>query len=55
MLESNDPAKNEEYRTFAVKVSCIRADWIVNEDIGIEFLQTMLNKKNAETFTTPYI
>jgi hypothetical protein len=46
---------NQEFQTFAVKVKTIRADWIINEDIGKQFLIEMLHKKNAELFVTPYI
>lgn len=33
---------NPNYKTFGVNMKCIRADWILNEDVGYEFLKTML-------------
>ena len=34
--------ENNKYLTYAVEVSAIRADWIVNEAFGLEFLQELL-------------
>ena len=45
----------DNYKTFAVKVQCVRADWIVNDDInGIGFLRAMVHLKNKDIFMTNY-
>ena len=33
----------------------MRADWIINEDLGIEFLKEMLAQKNKDLFMTEYV
>lgn len=47
--------QNKSYPTYGVKLNCIRADWILNDSVGIEFLQAMLLKKNRDVFTTSYM
>lgn len=29
-------------KTFAVKIECVKADWIINEEVGLKFLKEML-------------
>ena len=29
-------------KTFAVNIECVRADWIINEEVGLKFLKEML-------------
>ena len=45
------------YKTFAVKIVSIKADWILNDEngIGLEFLEAMLKKRNRDIFMTPYM
>ena len=49
--------QNSDYKTYTCKIYCVRADWILNDadGIGMEFMQTMLKKKNRDIFMTPYI
>ena len=47
--------KNKQYQTYGVQLNAIRGDWILNEEIGREYLQAMLFKKNREVFTTSYM
>jgi len=51
-----DKLRND-FKTYACKISCIRADWILNDvdGIGLEFMQSMLKKKKREIFMTPYM
>ena len=47
-----------DYLTFAVKITAIRADWIINNkksDDGIKFLMELLRQKNQEILMTPYM
>ena len=46
---------NPDFQTFAVSIKSVRADWIINEEIGLTFMNEMLRKKNREVFMTPYI
>ena len=46
---------NQNYQTFAVQIKSVRADWIINEEIGRTFMNEMLRKKNREVFMTPYM
>ena len=48
---------NTNYQTYACKIFCVRADWILNDEdgIGMEFMQSMLKKKNRDIFMTPYM
>jgi len=41
--------------TMAASFTSIRADWLMNEEIGLEFLQEMLRQKRRDLFETPYI
>ena len=47
--------KNKKYQTYGVQLNAIRGDWILNEEIGRQFLQAMLWKKNRDVFTTSYM
>lgn len=40
-----DP-NNRNFKTFSVNFECIRVDWIINEEIGLEFLNAILKSKN---------
>ena len=33
-----EDVKNKDYQTYGVKLNCIRGDWILNEEVGREFL-----------------
>lgn len=46
---------NPNFHTFAVKVECIRADWIFKDKHGITFLKEMIKQKNKDIFMTDYI
>ena len=46
---------NENYSTFAVKIQGIKADWIINEQIGFQFLLELSKKKNKEVFESKYV
>jgi len=48
---------NQNYKTYACQIYCIRADWILKDEegIGMEFMQAMLKKKNRDIFMTPYM
>jgi len=51
--DEDDP--NSNYLTFAVKVQCVRADWIINDEVnGIAFLKEMIRLKNKDIFMTNY-
>jgi len=43
------------YLTYAVEVFAVRADWILNEDIGLNFLQELLKQQRKDIFETRYI
>ena len=45
----------EDYSTFAVKIQGIKADWIINEHIGFQFLLELSKKKNKEVFESKYV
>jgi hypothetical protein len=49
--------QNQNYKTYACKIYCVKADWILKDDdgIGMEFMQAMLKKKNRDIFMTPYM
>ena len=53
--QMGEQLNNPSFTTFAVEVKSLRADWIINEDIGITFMNEMLKKKNREVFMTPYM
>ena len=48
---------NPKFKTFAVNIKCVRADWILRDDLGLGlvFMNEMLKKKNREVFMTPYM
>jgi hypothetical protein len=49
------PIPRTTYKTFAVKVKCIRIDWIIKDPAnGISFLQEMVRHKNKDIFNTDY-
>jgi hypothetical protein len=49
------PMPKTDYKTFAVKVKCVRADWIIKDMAnGISFLQEMVRHKNKDVFNTDY-
>jgi hypothetical protein len=54
MGEDRDNAK---FQTYAVNMKCIRADWILQDELGLGlvFMNEMLRKKNREVFMTPYM
>ena len=41
--------------TYASKIECVRADWIINSDEGLLFLKELLRQQNKDIFVTPYI
>ena len=45
------------YKTYACNIYCVKADWILKDEdgIGMEFMKTMLKKKNRDIFLTPYM
>ena len=50
-----DDESDEDYFTYAVKIQCIRADWILNDEVnGIEFLKEMVRLKNKDVFMRSY-
>ena len=49
------PSAKTDYKTFAVKVKAVRADWIIKDMVhGISFLQEMVRHKNKDVFNTDY-
>ena len=52
--QDDDEDKNDNYHTYAVKVYCVRADWIINNDYGILFLKEMVKMKKNDLFMTNY-
>jgi hypothetical protein len=44
-----------ECLTYAVKIQCIRVDWIINDKEGLKFLKELLKQQNKDIFLTPYI
>lgn len=42
-------------KTFAVKIECVKADWIINEPVGLQFLKEMLRLQDKDVFVTKYI
>jgi hypothetical protein len=42
-------------KTFAVKVECVKADWIINDQIGRYFLIELLRQQNKDVFMTKYV
>ena len=54
--DSRQAHKNlNKYLTYAVKVLCVRADWIINDDHGILFLKEMVRLKKNDIFMTNYV
>lgn len=53
----NEDIENPKYKTFGVNLFCVRADWILKDDDphGMQFLKTMLAKRNRDVFMTPYM
>ena len=49
--------QDPKFRTYAVNIKCVRADWILqdNSGLGLNFMNNMLKKKNREVFMTPYM
>ena len=53
--ERKDAESDKDYFTYAVKVQCVRADWILNDKVnGIEFLKEMIRLKNKDVFMRSY-
>ena len=52
MKEKKD---NKNALTYAVKIKSINADWIINDEDGLGFLQELIRQNNKEMFETPYI
>ena len=46
---------NPEFKTYGVNMCCIRADWILDEEAGLDFLKAMLREKNREVFVSSYM
>jgi hypothetical protein len=46
---------NPKNQTFSVNIKCIRADWILQGDLGLKFMENLLKKKNRDIFMTPYM
>lgn len=36
--------EDPNYLTYAVKVCAVRADWIINDDVGLVFLREILHQ-----------
>ena len=51
----HEDLEDQSNLTFAVKFTSIRADWLMNEDLGLQFLKEMLRQKRRDLFETPYI
>tara|TARA_B110000285_G_C15087848_1_gene597246 strand:- start:497 stop:1342 length:846 start_codon:yes stop_codon:yes gene_type:complete len=47
--------QQQNYKTYAVDMKSIRADWILHGNLGLTFMNAMLRKKNREVFMTPYM
>lgn len=47
--------ENESYRTYATKITCIKVDWIINQNEGLIFLREMVKQKNQNIFMTEYM
>lgn len=49
--------ENPKYKTFAVSLKCVRADWILQDEggLGLNFMNNMLKKKNRDVFMTDYM
>lgn len=41
--------------TYSVQFKCIRADFLINHGIGVEFMQEMIRQKRMSLFNTPYM
>jgi len=41
--------------TYAVKMQCVKADWIINTENGLIFLKELLKQQNKDVFMTPYV
>ena len=52
--QDKDDEKNDNYHTYAVKVYCVRADWIINDGSGLRFLEEMVRMKKNDLFMTNY-
>ena len=45
--EKQEGDTDTNFKTYAVKIQCVRADWIINDDVhGFEFLSELVKKKN---------
>ena len=53
-FERKDHEPDKDYFTYAVKIQCVRADWIINEKDGIDFLNEMIRLKNKNVFMRSY-
>ena len=45
----------KNYITHAVEFRCLRAEHLINEKCGFEFLQEMLRQRRMNLFNTPYM
>ena len=41
-LDADELESISDRKTFAVKIECVKADWIINEEVGLKFLKEML-------------
>ena len=46
---------NKNFMTYAVNYHCARVDWILNEQIGLNFMKELLRQKRRDLFNTMYI
>jgi len=53
--EMGEVLDRPECLTYAVKIQCIRVDWIINDKEGLKFLKELLKQQNKDIFLTPYI
>jgi hypothetical protein len=52
--EKKDDESDTDYFTYAVKIQCVRADWILNHNDGFKFLEEMVRLKNKNVFMRSY-
>ena len=50
-----EDTENDSYRTYATKITCVKVDWIINQDEGLIFLREMVKQKNMHIFMTVYM
>ena len=54
LQDHDESVRYSSYNTYAVKLLCVRADWIINDPHGIQFLKEMVRLKKNDIFMSDY-